>query len=103
MNKYVLPELPSRFRWQSASSKGEIELEAFSTQWAGTRTWEGVGYIYWQGYRYGVRIWKLNTKRTGAWWEMEPVDSVEDGAKYLWTLVQLGEADFTFLESEDGN
>ncbi len=98
-----LPELPPRFRWRTESnSKGDVELEARGTKWVGPRTWEGVGYVYQRGSRWGVRVWKLSTAQTGRWVDVEPVDSVEDGAKYLWTLVQLGEADFTFLENEDG-
>jgi hypothetical protein len=101
MSELKLPELPPRFRWNVSGSKGEVELEAFETEWTGGGRWEGIAYVYRRGNLYGTRIWKLSSKATGRWREMETVDSAEEGAKYIWTLVQLGEADFTFLNKED--
>lgn len=94
-----LPELPPRFRWNPEAPRKEVEIEAYSTAWAGKGAWEGIAYIAPSGGALRANVWKVNQDGYGNWEEIGgPLSCMEEAVQYLWSLVQLGEADFTFLE-----
>lgn len=101
MSELDLPELPPGYTWDLETDK-ELHLRAHDTEWSGPGDWEYIAYCCPVNGRLTVRVWKMVTRpRNGHWHECGFVETLEQGAQYIWTLIQLGEADFTFIKDEN--
>jgi hypothetical protein len=99
-------ELPKEFEWRPAEEVDGIggRLFAFNTTWANGRYGEEHVGSLWANSdgTWRVTIWRLYAADQGDFEEVaESIPTFEEAFNYLWTLVQLGEVHFTFIEEEN--
>lgn len=99
-------QLPKEFEWRPAEETEGMggRLFAFRTIWAnGKYPEEHIGSVWPNAdSTWRVVVWRIQSKNVGDFEEISTdIPTFEEAFNYLWTLVQLGEAHFTFREEEE--